>query len=128
MDINTSKNDMTVFENINFWKNLFASPVQNYEIDTLLEMLNIQNYKNTLVKHLSYGEKRKLEISRLMIERKKLWIFDELYLGLDKITIEICNETITNHTKAEGMVILSSHYKLELQNVNTINLENYVND
>ena len=33
MDINTSKNDMTVLENIKFWKNIFASPIQNKEID-----------------------------------------------------------------------------------------------
>ena len=51
MEANTSKNDMTVIENINFWKNLFLSPVKNNEIDALLEMLNIQNYKNILVKN-----------------------------------------------------------------------------
>ena len=66
MDTNTSKNDMTVYENIKFWQNLFVSPIQENDIDSILEVLNIQNYKNTLVKHLSFGEKRKLEISRLV--------------------------------------------------------------
>ena len=28
MDTNTSKNDMTVYENIKFWQNLFISPIQ----------------------------------------------------------------------------------------------------
>ena len=125
MDTNTSKNDMTVYENIKFWKNLFASPIQEKEIEALLEMLNINNYMNTFVKHLSYGEKRKLEISRLIIEKKKLWIFDEPYLGLDNETINIFNETLTNHSKAEGMVIFSSHYHLEIQGIETINLEDY---
>ena len=46
MDTNTSKKNMTVYENIKFWRALFASPIQNNEIDTLLEMLNIQNYNN----------------------------------------------------------------------------------
>ena len=125
MDTNTSKNDMTVYENINFWKNLFLSPIQNNEIDALLEMLNLQNYKNTLVKYLSYGEKRKLEISRLVVEKKKLWVFDEPYLGLDETTINLFNETIMNHTKEEGIVIFTSHYHLEIMNIETINLENY---
>ena len=128
MDINTSKNDMTVYENIKFWQTLFESPIQIDEIDALLEMLNIQNYKNTLVKHLSYGEKRKLEISRLVIQKKKLWIFDEPYIGLDEVTITIFNETLKNHLKAEGMVIFASHYHLEIHGVDTINLENYAND
>ena len=128
MDTNTSKNDMTVYENIKFWQTLFASTIKNNEIDVLLELLNIQNYKNTLVKHLSYGEKRKLEISRLVIEKKKLWIFDEPYLGLDEATINTFNETLKNHTKEEGMVIFSSHYHLEIHGVDTIDLEDYANN
>ena len=128
MDINTSKDDMTVYENIRFWCSLFGSPMQNSEIDVLLEMLNIQNYKNTLVKYLSYGEKRKLEISRLVLENKQLWIFDEPYLGLDETTIDLFNETLKNHIKTEGMIIFASHYHLEMQGVNTIDLENYADN
>lgn len=125
MDNNTSKNDMTVYENIKFWQNIFSSTIQNHEIDTLLEMLNIQNYKQTMVKYLSFGEKRKLEMSRLIIEKKKLWIFDEPYLGLDEAAITVFNETLISHTKAEGMVIFTSHYHLEIKGIETINLENY---
>ena len=125
MDTNTSKNDMTVYENIKFWQNLFVSPIQENNIDSMLEVLNIQNYKNTLVKHLSFGEKRKLEISRLVIENKKLWILDDLYLGLDDITINICNETFKNHIESEGMIICSSHHQLEIQGVDTIDLESH---
>ena len=125
LDSNTSKNDLTVLENIKFWKTIFSSPINKNEIDLLLELLNIQNYKDTLVKHLSRGEKRKLELSRLMIEKKKLWIFDEPYLGLDNETINIFNQTLINHSKAEGMIIFSSHHLLEMQGVETINLEDY---
>ena len=128
MDTNTSKEDMTVNENIEFWQKLFKSPIKNNEIDLLLEMLNIHNYKNTFVKYLSYGEKRKLEISRLILEKKKLWMFDEPYLGLDEAAINIFNETLKNHVKAEGMVIFSSHYHLEMRGLNTIDLENYANN
>ena len=128
LDSNTSKNDLTVLENIKFWKTIFSSPINKNEIDLLLELLNIQNYKDTLVKHLSRGEKRKLELSRLMIEKKKLWIFDEPYLGLDNETINIFNQTLINHSKAEGMIIFSSHHHLEMQSVETINLEDYANN
>ena len=91
-------------------------------------MLDIKNYINTFVKHLSYGEKRKLEISRLIIEKKKLWIFDEPYLGLDDIAINIFNETLKNHSKSGGMAIISSHYHFEIQGVDTIDLEDYAHN
>ena len=114
---------------LNSGKPLFASSIQdNNEIDALLEMLNILNYKNTFVKHLSYGEKRKLEISRLIIEKKKLWIFDEPYLGLDDFTINLFNETLKNHAQYGGMVIFSSHYHFEMQGIDTINLEDYAHN
>tara|TARA_Y100000590_G_C15673132_1_gene996998 strand:+ start:218 stop:841 length:624 start_codon:yes stop_codon:yes gene_type:complete len=128
MDSNTSKNDLTVYENIKFWKSLFFSSITKNETDSLLEMLNLDKYKNSFVRNLSSGEKRKLEISRLVIESKKVWIFDEPYIGLDETTINIFNETIRNHTKNDGIVIFSSHYHLEILGVNTIDLEKYANN
>ena len=94
----------------------------------MLKALNIYKYKATLVQNLSYGEKRKLEISRLVIERKKIWIFDEPYLGLDEQSINVFNETLLNHAKKEGIIIFSSHYHLEIQGIITIDLENYANN
>ena len=128
MDNNTSKNDMTVLENIIFWKKLFSSKIKYEEINILLEVLNIEKYKDTLVNKLSYGEKRKLEISRLVIEKKKLWIFDEPYLGLDKDTINIFDETLSNHTKNKGMIIFSSHFNLEMRGVELLDLEDYADN
>mgnify|MGYP001404798379 CR=1 FL=1 len=128
MDIQTSKNEMTVFENIFFWKKLFSSKIKYEEINILLEVLNIEKYKDTLVNKLSYGEKRKLEISRLVIEKKKLWIFDEPYLGLDKDTINIFDETLSNHTKNKGMIIFSSHFNLEMRGVELLDLEDYADN
>ena len=96
---------------------------------TRIEHLSFrQNYKNTLVKNLSYGEKRKLEISRLVIEKKKLWILDEPYLGLDKTIISTLNETLTKHIKNEGMAIFASHFSPEISGIETIELENYANN
>jgi heme ABC exporter ATP-binding subunit CcmA len=128
MDTNTSKKDMTVYENIQFWKGIFKSTIKNSEIDLLLDMLGIRNYKNIFVKNLSYGEIRRLEISRLIIENKKLWILDEPFLGLDTTMVNTLHETFTGHIKKEGMIIFASHYNYKISEVETINLENYVDN
>tara|TARA_Y100001970_G_scaffold294009_1_gene445809 strand:- start:43934 stop:44476 length:543 start_codon:yes stop_codon:yes gene_type:complete len=124
MDLNTGKKDLTIIENINFWKSLFSSSITEKEIDSILDLLNLQYLKNTKVKYLSFGEKRKLEISRLVIERKTLWIFDEPFLGLDKNSMDIFIETIKNHLKDNGMIIFASHHNIEVPNLNLIDLEN----
>ena len=125
MDNNTSKKDLTLIENINFWKHIFRSKKTNDEINRILSLLRLDEYKKILVKFMSFGEIRKLELCRLILENKLLWILDEPYLGLDKNTCEIINETFINHSKNGGMVIFSSHIKVEIPNKNELNLDEY---
>ena len=127
MDTNTSKNEMTVMENIKFWMKLNASKIKTKEIDAILQLLLIEPYKNTKTNFLSAGEIKKLELCRLIIEQKKLWILDEPYVGLDASVIEIVNETFNNHINNNGMIIFSSHYNPELRNMDTLLVENYAN-
>ena len=42
--------------------------------------------------------------------------------------IDLINETFRNHIANGGMIIFSSHNNPELQNMETIQLENYVNN
>ena len=128
MDTNTSKNEMTVMENIKFWMKLNASKIKIKEIDAILQLLLIEPYKNTKTNFLSAGEIKKLELCRLIIEQKKLWILDEPYVGLDASVIEIVNETFNNHINNNGMIIFSSHYNPELRNMDTLLVENYADN
>lgn len=124
MDQQSTNNILTVDENISFWCNLFYSKINSQEIDSILKILMLSDYKNTQVSNLSYGEIKKLELCRLMIEKKKLWILDEPFIGLDNKSVDIINETIKNHAELGGMVILTSHIKPDLTNIEKINLEN----
>ena len=83
MDKPTSSLAMTVIENINFWKKITSSKIKFEEIFKLLEMLRIDQYLKKQTMYLSLGEIKKLELTRLILEQKKLWILDEPYIGLD---------------------------------------------
>ena len=128
MDTHTSKSEMTVSENIQYWIKLFTSPIKSKELDAIFNILALDNYKKTKVNYLSTGEIKKLELCRLVIEQKKLWILDEPYAGLDEFTTDLINETFRNHILNDGMIIFSSHYYPQLQNMETVNLENYANN
>ena len=123
MDINTSKKELTVNENIDFWKSLFNSKIKDEEVFSLLSLLEIIDYKKALVRNLSYGERRKLELCRLIIEGKKCWIIDEPYLGLDTDATNILDETFKSHILKGGMIIFASHYSPEINNMETITIE-----
>tara|TARA_X000000368_G_scaffold216622_1_gene170903 strand:- start:16 stop:633 length:618 start_codon:yes stop_codon:yes gene_type:complete len=124
MDKNTSNINLSVYENILFWQKLFSSTMTKKEIETVLNLLSLSSHKNSLVKYLSYGEIKKLELLRLIIEQKKLWVLDEPYMGLDQSSTEIINQTIINHTDLNGMVILTSHTLPKIPNLLTLHLKN----
>ena len=125
MDTHSANLNLTINENIFFWKKLSSSSINIKETNAILELLLLKQYINTPVGYLSRGEIKKLELSRLILEQKKLWILDEPYSGLDKSTIKLINETFINHIDNNGMIILSSHYLPQINNFESINLENY---
>ena len=122
MDKPTSSLEMTVIENINFWKQITLSQIKYEEILNLLEMLRIDQYLKKQTMYLSLGEIKKLELTRLILEQKKLWILDEPYIGLDKNSIDIINETFIDHVSNNGIIIFSSNYEPDLENLGIISL------
>ena len=122
MDKPTSSLTMTVIENINFWKKITSSKIKYEEIFKLLEMLRIDQYLKKQTMYLSLGEIKKLELTRLILEKKKLWILDEPYSGLDNKSIDIINKTFTYHISNEGIIIFSSHYKPNINNIEILSL------
>ena len=109
-DHSTSSRKLTVIDNINFWRGLSSSKISDEDIFLLLETFNLKKYIKTETMYLSAGEIKKLELLRLILERRKLWILDEPYNHLDDISIEILNQTFIDHTNNNGIVLFASHY------------------
>ncbi len=119
-DQHTSSRQLTVIENINFWKGLCSSKLTEDKVLILLETFNLKKYKNTQTMYLSAGEIKKLELLRLILEGKKLWILDEPYNHLDDLSIEILNQTFIDHLNNDGIILFSSHYNPLIVNLEII--------
>ncbi len=122
LDKPTSSMDMTIIENIIFWKRISSSKINEESINRLLDVLKIDKYINTKTMYLSQGEIKKLELTRLILEQKKLWILDEPYNSLDSNSIELINDTFIDHVSNEGAIIFSSHYEPNLKNLEILSL------
>jgi heme ABC exporter ATP-binding subunit CcmA len=123
MDNNTSTRELSVEDNINFWRGLSSSKLNNEEIFELLNKLNIEKYYKTKVMYLSSGERKKLELIRLILEQKKLWVLDEPFNHLDDLSIEILNQTFLDHVNNDGMILFASHYDPMINNLETLVLK-----
>jgi len=112
-DRTSSLRKLTVQENINIWKKIFISKITNSQIENILKTLKLDFYLNQKVSSLSFGETKKLEFLRLIIEDKKIWILDEPLSNLDDETIDIIGQTFQDHRYKDGSIIFSSHQNSE---------------
>ena len=121
-DKTTSLKRLTVKDNINIWKKIFLSNINDSQIETALKTLMLESYLNQKVGTLSLGETKKLEFLRLIIENKKLWILDEPLASLDEDSIELMKQTFEDHCSKEGSIIFSSHQNPGIYVTEEINL------
>ena len=121
-DTTSSLRKLTIKDNVNIWKKFFISNINDAQIETALKTLKLDNYLNKKVGTLSFGETKKLEFLRLIIENKKVWILDEPLSNLDEDSIELMKQTFEDHCNKEGSIIFSSHQNPGIYVTEEINL------
>ena len=113
-DRTSSLSKLSVKENIQIWRKIFLSNISNSEVEKILKTLKLNIYLNQKVNSLSFGETKKLEFLRLIIENKKIWILDEPLSNLDDVSIDVIAQTFEDHRTKEGSIIFSSHQESEI--------------
>ena len=113
-DQTSSIRQLTIKDNIKIWKKIFLSKIDDDQMEQLLKTLNLINIIDYKVSSLSLGEKKKLELMRLIIEEKKIWILDEPFTNLDSDSIQVLSQTFEDHSNKDGSVLFSSHQEPEI--------------
>ena len=113
-DRTSSLSKLSVQENIKIWKKIFLSNISNSQVENILKTLKLDIYLDQKVNSLSFGETKKLEFLRLIIENKKIWILDEPLSNLDDESIDVIAQTFEDHRSKEGSIIFSSHQVSEI--------------
>ena len=113
-DKTSSLRKLSVQENIKIWKKIFLSNITNSQVENILKTLKLDIYLDKKVNSLSFGETKKLEFLRLIIENKKIWILDEPLSNLDNESIDVIAQTFEDHRSKEGSIIFSSHQESEI--------------
>ena len=104
--------DLTVYENLELNARLYHLPknLRQKKIDELLKFVELEKVKNSFVKSLSGGMKRRLLIIRALIHSPKILFLDEPTVALDPQVRRKIWELIQN-LKSQGItIILTTHY------------------
>ncbi len=109
------ESELTGKENLDFHARMYGMKKEDRQksIESVLELVELKDKANVLVKKYSGGMKRRLEIARGLMHRPKVLFLDEPTLGLDTQT----RRSIWNYIKAlkkRGVtIILTTHYMEE---------------
>ncbi|MEE9343712.1 MAG: cytochrome c biogenesis heme-transporting ATPase CcmA [Gammaproteobacteria bacterium] len=108
------KLDLTANENLSFAKNL-GNPDPKINNEAALDAVFMTGFEDVLARKLSAGQQRRLALARLLVTKSKLWILDEPFTSLDVDGISVVEKLIKNHLSEEGMLVMSSHHSVSLE-------------
>ena len=74
-----------------------------------LEVYKMSKYRDTLVKHLSHGQQKRVSLMRTLLLDSDIWILDEPFSALDEDTKVILNKTFVDANKLNKTIIITSH-------------------
>ncbi|MCW8930841.1 MAG: cytochrome c biogenesis heme-transporting ATPase CcmA [Gammaproteobacteria bacterium] len=112
------KLELTPIENILSYCEL-STPRTNEQILDALEKVGLYGFEEMYCNQLSAGQKRRVAIAQVMLSDARLWILDEPFTSLDVTGIDFFLKVIQKHVAGGGMVLLTTHQEVNLENCTT---------
>ena len=111
---NGVKEALTAKENI---KVIHALSGRDDKIDynLVLGQIGLPDVDDILLSKMSAGQKRRIGLTRLIINSSKIWLLDEPFTSLDVNGKSIIEKLIVNHCQNGGMVIFATHQSMEIE-------------
>lgn len=112
--------ELSAYENMQVHAVLYGIPraEQVPRIEELLELVDLWERRDSMVKTYSGGMRRRLEIARGLLHHPKILFLDEPTLGLDTQTRNLLWEYVQKLRDNEGMTIFfTTHYLDEAEEV-----------
>jgi len=109
--------DLTVWENMEFHARLHHIPAteRKLRIQQWLDYVALLDRRDDLVKTLSGGMKRRLQIARALLHNPQILFLDEPTVGLDPQTRRRLWEIVLDLNRQGMTILLTTHYMEEVE-------------
>lgn len=116
--------DLKVWENIRLYGGIYGLPEKKLadKTDELLDVLNLEAERNTLVDALPLGWKQKLAFSVAIIHEPRIVFLDEPTGGVDPVTRRQFWELIYKAAERNITVFVTTHYMDEAEYCNRVSI------
>ena len=85
----------------------------------MIIQLNLEEYKKVLVRNLSGGTRKRVDVACALIKDPEIVVLDEPFLGLDPALVGSLSKLIAALKKSGKTIIISSHRARELSDICT---------
>ena len=109
---------LTLYENLNFHGLVYGVPaaLRRKRIDEMLALVELSEWRERLVRTLSSGMKRRLEIARALVHHSRILFLDEPTVGLDAQSRERFWQYVHRLRNERALtVIVTTHYIEEVE-------------
>ena len=116
--LNAMKPSLTVRENLTFWRQIGDS--QWLSPEDALDRVRLAHVIDTPFSDLSTGQRRRVAIARLLLNRRPVWLLDEPTSGLDVRSEVTFANILQEHLKSDGIVVAATHLPISVPNMKTL--------
>lgn len=110
---NGLKEDLTCAESLQFLAQIHSQNANADAVSAALRRMDVHHKRNSFVRTLSQGQRRRVALARLALERRpSVWILDEPLDTLDQAGMDTVHSLMHDHCRLGGSVVLASHIAL----------------
>ena len=108
--------DLTVWDYLDYFARLYLlkQPYRDRRINEVLELVQLENKRHSIISTLSRGMKQRLSLGRTIIHEPILLLLDEPVSGLDPIARQQFRQIIKVLQEAGMTILISSHVLSDL--------------
>ncbi len=115
---------LTVAENLGFWADLRSGQRgREAALRDALDGFGLGSLFDLPARFLSAGQRRRVNLARLLAAPAPLWLLDEPATALDAASVDALRHAVQGHRAAGGLVVASTHADLGLDQATGLDLE-----
>lgn len=110
--------DLPAIESFLLLRHIYGIPASQWQetLDELVDLLDVREKLNVMVRELSLGERMKMELIAALLHRPKVLFLDEPTIGLDVVSQRAVRNFLRTYNKRHKVtILLTSHYMADIQ-------------
>jgi heme exporter protein A len=116
------KDELNAIENLVLSSEMSGRHISVRQAIEALGRFGLRGREYLPARALSAGQRRRVNLARLLLPSPPLWVLDEPFTALDTTATQQVSSILSEHLKAGGIVVFTTHQSVELPGCSVRNL------